>query len=142
MPREIVGHERISRFLFSSGELTKTVVKARAFDPRKHNEVSICCSDGLTEDQIWSLAQLVLDSKRLQNPAIRLHGRGDFFASEVLEATLRTPEGILTGLRIIQDDIGWERHGGIQNWPPNDEVRGWISQIIASKCKLENFPPA
>jgi hypothetical protein len=37
MPREIVGYERISPFLFSSGELTSEFVKPSAFDPRRYN---------------------------------------------------------------------------------------------------------
>jgi hypothetical protein len=136
MPRLIVGYERISRFLFSSGELTREFVKPRAFDPRKYNEVSICCSDRLGEDEVWRIAESVLQQKRTQNPAIRLYGRGDFFASEVLQALARSPGGIPIGVRIEQDDIGWERHGGIKNWPANDELRAWIQEIFASKCRL------
>ncbi len=139
MPREIVGPERISRFLFSSGELTRAFVKPRAFDPGKYNEVSICCSEGLSEDEIWRIAQSVLQEKRIHNRNIRLHGRGDFLASEVLQATSQSPGGVPIGLRVEQDDMGWIRHGGIKNWPEDAELRAWVQQTIASKCNLFRY---
>ena len=90
-PQTVADDERISRFLLFSRWFTRQTrrVKPDAFIPHPRIELSVSCTDGLDEDEIWPLGQAVV----LERPDnVTLYGRADLtvsgFAPEHLPAQI------------------------------------------------------
>jgi hypothetical protein len=138
MGREIIGPQRISRFLFQSKHFhrEKNVVKARAFIPPDDRELSVAYTDQLSEQKILEMAKQVLSKIRARNPNINYYGRGDFLASEVLAAISKLPCHEKNQLKIIKDDEGFPGHTTITGWPADHSICELFAGVIASCSQL------
>jgi hypothetical protein len=79
---EVSGSERVSRFLFHKSRFSKEkkIVKANAFYDTKNPSISVCCSQQMSEPEIWGVAELAQTAAGQHDPNIqRVYGRADFF---------------------------------------------------------------
>ncbi|MCX6968353.1 MAG: hypothetical protein NTZ46_11375 [Verrucomicrobia bacterium] len=86
-PLKVADIERISRFLLFSRWFTRQTrrVKADAFIPHPRIELSVSCTEELSESEIWPLGEVVV-MKRPDN--VTLYGRADRKASSVRKQRL------------------------------------------------------
>jgi hypothetical protein len=127
---EVEGSERISRFLFHKNTFSKEkkIVKPNAFYDTKNPSISVCCSQQMSEPEIWDTAERARTAASQRNPNIHcVYGRADLSAEAVFDQ----------GLTIQRDDEGYFGHANITGWPEEPDKRLAVAQQIASKCKLE-----
>lgn len=122
---EVNDHERISRFLLFSRWFSREHrrVKPDAFIPHPRIELSVSCTDALSEEDIWPLGQLVIEQRA---DKVKLYGRGDLIARDV-----RTQK-----LEIKRDDKP-PRHANIIGWPNESRSAQRMMAIeLAAASKL------
>ncbi len=115
-------NENLSRYLFSRNNFspTKQIIHYTAFVPPPDKRLSVFCTSGLPENEIWGIGENV---GRLRNQ--NLLGRADIKALPVYEA----------GLFIEPDDTP-PRHANIINWPDEDSAIKLAAIELAQKAQL------
>lgn len=108
-PDSVQSTEVLSRWLFSSKLFNRSTLRVRsgAFTPQRSLrsgdlETSVYRTSGLTEHQIWPLAQL--------RPGLTLHGRADLKANDVET----------TGLTVVPETSNHPRHANILGWSDDE----------------------
>ncbi|MFT4641270.1 MAG: hypothetical protein ACI8T1_004607 [Verrucomicrobiales bacterium] len=119
--------ENLSRFLLFSRWFSKVNdrVKADAFVPNPHIELSVSRTDSLDEDQKWSLGKPVAEARQKT-----LYGRADITA---------------TGIRNQKLDVVPAeppvRHANIIGWPDSTKAaQKAIALELAASAKLRLSP--
>lgn len=115
--------EELSRFIFSSNELTNSgIIKAAAFLPNASLKTSVFRKSRMSPDEYNSKKAVVAKVRAKPIKAVAL-----IRASSVLEAKLQiNPE---------ETEHRW--HAGLINWPENKEERKSIAQILANAAYVE-----
>jgi hypothetical protein len=122
---EIADQERISRFLLFKRwfKQSSSKVNVDAFIPPRSLELSVSCTEGLAEQEIWPLGLWVVE-QRPDN--VTLYGRGDLTAQNV-----RTQ-----GLEVERDDNP-PRHANITGWVSEDKPAQRMKAVeLAAASKL------
>ncbi len=103
LPEIVDDVEMLARFLFSSGHMNSTGVKASAFLPRKEDrETSVSRHGAIPADDLWNLA------------AVAANGRKVYGAGIIPTGKVRD-----TDLDVISGEPP-PRHAAIRDWPWND----------------------
>ncbi len=84
---QVADLERLSRFIFFSKWYARTTrrVKPDAFIPHPYIELSVSCTDGLSDEVVWNIGNDTATSRR-DNPA--LHGRADLKTKVIRQQAL------------------------------------------------------
>ena len=125
---QVVDHERISRFLFYNRWFARQAqrIKPDAFIPHPHIELSVSCSEGLTETEVWKVGQQTAEARSDGRPLL---GRGDLTARDFREQ----------GLEIERDDNPMY-HANIRGWSQNGKDAQRMKAIeLAARAKLIVF---
>ena len=101
----VADHERLSRFLLFSRWFTRQTrrVKPDAFIPHPRIELSVSCTEGLIEREIWPLGETVVQERP---DDVTLYGRADLTAGAVRKQRLD----------VARNDNP-PRHANIIGWP-------------------------
>ncbi len=122
---EVHDRERLSRFLLFSKWLSvvQRRVKPDAFIPHPRTELSVFCTEGLSEPEIWTAGEQVVSS-RADNAT--LYGRADLKALDIRR----------NKLQVVRDDIP-PRHANIIGWPADDRAsQRMIAVELAASSSL------
>ena len=118
--------ERLSRFILTKRHVNQETkqLKADAFLPHPHEELSVTRDRDASELEIWRVG-LDVAEKRGKS----LHGRGDAIAATYLSQKLKT----------VADPIsGNPNHVNITDWPSADDkaAQKLVAQEIAAVAKF------
>jgi hypothetical protein len=122
---DVADHERISRFLFFKRWFARQAqrVKPDAFIPHPYIELSVSCSDGLTETEIWKVGWETAEARSDGRPLL---GRGDLIAKDFREQALH----------VDRDDIP-KYHANVRGWPANGKDAQRMTAIeLAARATL------
>lgn len=123
-PFDLGATDLVTHYLHHAKQL-RSPVPHREFMPRK-GEVSVAHISGLTEEAVWAVGQHTLNTGAGRT---RVLGRADLSVAVVQNV----------GLRAARDDIGFERHSLITDWPGGDDAdvrHKEIAKELAMAAKL------
>lgn len=121
--------ELLSRYIFSRHHINQQMrsIKADAFMPHPHQELSVTRNRDATEIEVWRIGRHIATTR-----AKPLIGRGDVAAALYVQQ----------GLRVAADPIpGNPNHANVEGWPANDKPRQKaIAQEIAATATFVEPP--
>jgi len=105
-PRELARGELVTRFIYSSNQLSKANGRPKppAFEPPKNGELSTVHSTDLPNADIWNIGKLTFGSQAGRS---RIYARADVPVRAFIEKKLHA----------IRDDDPFERHTSVIGWP-------------------------
>jgi hypothetical protein len=127
---DVARSEKLSRFVVSSRHIRKSdeTVKADAFVPHPHEELSVNRDKEATDEETWDAGFLVA-----QKLGRTLHGRADALAAIYITQQLTAVAAP------IPDN---PNHVNICQWPPGKPEQILKAKEIAEKAKLLRPPPS
>ncbi len=117
---EIRKDEVLARFVLSKSHLrANKTLKANAFLPHPHSELSVTRLINLSKEEIWSIGMSVATAR-----AKPLHGHGDIQTIAILK----------TGLQVIVAPLPDNpNHADVTDWPVSDKpAQKLIAQELAA----------
>jgi len=125
--------ETVAHFVFFSDLIrADKSLKARAFKPNPHNEISVfCIGDIIDENQeIWELKNYIRTDKEPK-------GRGDLKVLEIhqVKADIKNNEK----LSVIIDEKPHPRHANIKITPSNRSIENAVCAELAKKSKFVEY---
>lgn len=124
----VENHERLSRFFFFSKWFTPSTkrISPNAFVPHPYINLSVSCTQGLTEAEIWETGKV---TQNLLREPRKLYARGDISTKHILTERLQ----------LIRDDKPLY-HANISNWPEDREIQREIAVRIVAQASLSMNP--
>lgn len=123
--------EMLARFIFSRSHIRSSngTVKADAFIPHPHAELSVTRHRDTCEGELWEIGRT---SRKLA-----LHGRGDVSARTFVSHNL-TPQAAPVFGDAEQPDN--PNHTNVTGWPVNDKAKQRLIALeISEKAKLVRY---
>ncbi|MDA0739196.1 MAG: hypothetical protein O3A59_09635 [Nitrospirae bacterium] len=116
--------EKISRYLMDEDDIRPSdgSLRWRALIPNREGKTSVFRISGLSEQQVWSIAE----EKVIPIRNKRLVGRADLLAAVVYNRNLN----------FSPDVDAASRHADIIEWPDEKEKRRLIAMDLASEAKV------
>lgn len=116
----VADEERLARFVLTERHIRKTdgTVRAEAFAPFKHVEMSVTRHRDLSEEELWAMGRQVAEARTLP-----LLGRADFLASEAHEQNLD-----------VKPAEPPRNHANVIGWPPEKPAQMIRALEIASRA--------
>lgn len=126
---EVDSQELLSRFVLSKRHVRSDdgTLKADAFVPHPHGELSVTRHLEATDDEVWQVGSDVAEARNRT-----LYGRGDALAATYLGLNLS----------VIPDPVdGNPNHVDVREWPLNDKpAQKLIAQEIAAVARFVAVP--
>lgn len=123
--------EMLSRFVLTRRHINQQsqLLKADAFVPHPHTELSVTRGRDATDAEIWQVGQRVAEKR-----AKTLVGRGDAIAATYWGQRLK----------VVADPVaGNPNHANVAGWPSDDKpAQKLIAQEIAAVAKFVAFAEA
>ena len=133
LPRDAVpsvdANETLARFIFSRRHISYAAgtVKANAFVPHPHSELSVNRDREATDAETWGIGEGIAEVR-----GITLYGRGDAIAATYHSQKLKTMEAPIDGN---------PNHVIVTGWPMNNKAaQKLIAQEIAAVAKFIESP--
>jgi hypothetical protein len=123
--------ETTARFVVSMRHFNRETgtLKADAFVPRPHRELSVTRLTKVTDEEVWGVGQAVADARI---PPRTLHGRGDVLASGYRSQP---------NLDVLADPVaGNPNHANVTGWPDEESAQVMIAKEIAAIADFVSAP--
>ncbi|MCX7049359.1 MAG: hypothetical protein NTX50_28230 [Candidatus Sumerlaeota bacterium] len=121
----IANDEWVARYiLFKSWICSDKKIRANAFMPYPHSDLSVTRHIGLSEPELWGLGQAVANLRSLT-----LHGRADVLAVSIRKQSLE-----------IQPSPPPRNHANIIGWPKEKQAQKVIALKIADAARYTPAP--
>lgn len=124
MSGEIANTELISRFILDKSQIRSSdkTVKHNAFLPQRNSQLSVYRTNGLSENEIWAIADQFVAQPR-QKAVI---ARADLPAAAIVEA----------GLQLNPTDLPHPRHANVVGWAESSSENRLTAIKLAAKAHL------
>jgi hypothetical protein len=116
--------EVLARFVLQSSHIRSSngTVKADAFIPHPHRDLSVTRHLQATADELWAVGEAVATAT-----GKALHGRAD------IKADVCADNNLTVHAAPVEDN---PNHANISSWPDGKPLQKIIAQIIAATAKL------
>jgi len=129
---DVDSHEMTARFVVSKRHMNRQslTLKADAFVPHPHEELSVTRLIEMTESEIWGIGRNIAAAR---TPRRTLRGRGDVLAATYVGQQLEV---------VAVPVEGNPNHANVTGWPPADDEdrRLMIAKEIAAVARFVETP--